>query len=29
MWIKQLKKKYTVKVDKEIFDEVKNRLGNE
>lgn len=28
-WIKQLKKKYTVKIDKEVFDEVKNRLGNE
>lgn len=28
-WIKQLKKKYTVKIDNQVFDEVKNRLGNE
>ena len=28
-WIKQLKKKYTVKIDNQVFDEVKKRLGNE
>jgi peptidyl-prolyl cis-trans isomerase SurA len=28
-WIKQLKEKYTVKIDNQIFDEVKKRLGNE
>jgi peptidyl-prolyl cis-trans isomerase SurA len=28
-WIKQLKKKYTVKIDSQVFDEVKKRLGNE
>jgi peptidyl-prolyl cis-trans isomerase SurA len=28
-WIKQLKKKYTVKIEKEVFDEVKKRIGNE
>ena len=28
-WIRQLKKKYTVKIDKQVFDEVKKRLGNE
>jgi peptidyl-prolyl cis-trans isomerase SurA len=28
-WIKKLKKKYTVKIDNQVFDEVKKRLGNE
>ena len=28
-WIRQLKEKYTVKIDNEVFDEVKKRLGNE
>jgi peptidyl-prolyl cis-trans isomerase SurA len=28
-WIKQLKAKYTVQVDNLVFNEVKNRLGNE
>jgi peptidyl-prolyl cis-trans isomerase SurA len=28
-WIKQLKSKYTVKVDESVFAEVKNSLGNE
>jgi peptidyl-prolyl cis-trans isomerase SurA len=28
-WIKQLKKKYTVKIDNQVFDEVKKKLGNE
>jgi peptidyl-prolyl cis-trans isomerase SurA len=28
-WIKQLKKKYTVKIDNMVFNEVKKRLGNE
>jgi peptidyl-prolyl cis-trans isomerase SurA len=28
-WIKQLKKKYAVKIDNQVFDEVKKRLGNE
>jgi len=28
-WIKQLKEKYTVKIDNQIFDEVKKRSGNE
>jgi peptidyl-prolyl cis-trans isomerase SurA len=28
-WIKQLKAKYAVKVDNLVFNEVKNRLGNE
>ncbi len=28
-WVKQLKKKYIVKIDNLVFDEVKKRLGNE
>lgn len=28
-WVKQLKEKYAVKIDTRVFDEVKNRLGNE
>ncbi len=28
-WIKQLKEKYTVKIDNQVFDEVKKRIGNE
>ncbi len=28
-WIKQLKKKYPVQIDNQVFDEVKKRLGNE
>jgi peptidyl-prolyl cis-trans isomerase SurA len=28
-WVKQLKKKYTVKIDNQVFSEVKKRLGNE
>jgi peptidyl-prolyl cis-trans isomerase SurA len=28
-WIKQLKKKYTVKIDTQVFDEVKKRFSNE
>lgn len=28
-WIKQLKDKYTVKIDDQVFNEVKKRLGNE
>ncbi len=28
-WIKQLKKKYAVKIDNAVFNEVKKRLGNE
>lgn len=28
-WIRQLKGKYTVKIDNQVFDEVKKRLGNE
>jgi peptidyl-prolyl cis-trans isomerase SurA len=28
-WIKQLKKKYTVKIDNMVFNEVKKKLGNE
>jgi len=28
-WIRQLKGKYTVKIDNEVFDEVKKRLGDE
>jgi peptidyl-prolyl cis-trans isomerase SurA len=28
-WIKRLKKKYSAKIDNQVFDEVKNRLGNE
>ena len=28
-WINQLKKKYTVNIDNQVFDEVKKRLGNE
>ena len=28
-WIKELKKKFLVKIDNQVFDEVKKRLGNE
>lgn len=28
-WIKQLKEKYSVKIDKNVLDEVKNKLANE
>ena len=28
-WIKELKKKYTVKIDNQVFDEVKKRFVNE
>jgi len=28
-WIKQLKRKYTVEIDRKVLDEVKKRLGNE
>jgi len=28
-WIKELKKKYPVNIDNQVFDEVKKRLGNE
>jgi peptidyl-prolyl cis-trans isomerase SurA len=28
-WVKQLKKKYIVKIDNQVFSEVKKRLGNE
>ena len=28
-WIRQLKERYTVKVDNPVFEEVKKRIGNE
>jgi peptidyl-prolyl cis-trans isomerase SurA len=28
-WIRQLKERYTVKIDNPVFEEVKNRIGNE